>query len=258
MKITEHPFIQSIPEQRLEEVLEEVEVLRFERDATIFRENSPSDAIYLVLEGVVGFAKLRPDESFQHVSETPEGSFFGEVGIFTGEPRSLAAYAQTEAVVGRIPEPTVQRIFFDAAPVKKVVQSVISHLKSTTSHYMDDLLRTEKLSVVGTMVSSILHDFKNPFSIISLGAHLIEKRHASDAKTQEVCQNIEAQIRRMVNMANDLYAFARGEDAIEVAELSVAELFSNFRTLNSPFFQERDHPDRGVQAGRCGNPAGKR
>src|SRR5690606_5894092 len=131
-----------------------------------------------------------------------EGSFFGEVGVFTGERRALAASAQSDCVIGRVPESTVKKIIEDAEPVRKLLESVIHHLKSTTDHYMQEVMRTEKLALVGTMVSSILHDFKNPFSIISLGAHVLTQRYADDEKAIKICDNIESQIRRMVDMAN--------------------------------------------------------
>lgn len=193
----------------------------------------------MILEGFVVFTKERPDGSNQHVSTSGEGSFFGEVGVFTGEQRALDASAQSDCIVGRVPQETVKKIIEDAEPVKKVLESVIAHLKSTTSHYMEEVMSKEKLSLVGTMISSILHDFKNPFSIISLGSHIIQQRHgADDPKTAKICANIEAQIRRMVDMANDLAAFSRGDGEIEIAYVSMEQLFEHFKELNAPFFQD--------------------
>lgn len=239
MKLSEHPFIQSISEDRRDSILDEVEILNLKRGDIIFKENSAADALFVVLEGTVTFTKQKPDGTNQDVSTSIEGSFFGEVGVFTGEQRALDASAQTDCILGRVPERTVKRIIEDAEPVKKVLESVIEHLRSTTSHYMDEVMRKEKLSLVGTMISSILHDFKNPFSIISLGSHIIQQRHgADDPKTAKICTNIESQIRRMVDMANDLAAFARGDDEIETAHVSMELLFEHFKELNTPFFHD--------------------
>ena len=239
MKLSEHPFIQSISEDRRDAILSEVEVLHLQPGDVIFLENSPPDALYVILEGFVSFTKEKPDRSNQHVSTSGEGSFFGEVGVFTGEKRALDASALSNCVVGRVPEETVKKIIEDAEPVRKVLESVIEHLRSTTSHYMEEVMRKEKLSLVGTMISSILHDFKNPFSIISLGSHIIQQRHGeADPKTAKICANIESQIRRMVDMANDLAAFARGDGEIETAHVSMAQLLHHFKELNAPFFHD--------------------
>ncbi len=238
MKLEEHPFIQSITPERREAIVAEVEILELAPEAIIFEEQTEPDALYLILEGSVGFTKLKNDGTRQYVSEAGEGAFFGEVGVFTGERRALGAVTVRPAVVCRVPERTVKRIIEDAEPVRKILESVIHHLNSTTDHYLQEVMRTEKLTLVGTMVSSILHDFKNPFSIISLGAHMIEQRYGDDPRTTKICQNMESQIRRMVNMANDLAAFARGENEIEIAHVSIDRLFEYFRELNQPFFKD--------------------
>lgn len=58
--------------------------------------------------------------------------------------------------------------------MRQILQSVISHLKSTTNHYMDEVMRTEKFALVGTMASSTLHDFHHTAAQVagrSVGAY---------------------------------------------------------------------------------------
>jgi len=238
MNLREHPFIASISEKRRDSIIEEIEVMDLAHGVTIFEEQSDPDALFLVLEGKAVFTKTKTDGKKQTVSEAGAGSFFGEVGVFTGEKRALGASSGGKSRVARVPEPTVKRIIEDSEPVKKILESVIFHLNNTTEHYMSDVMRSEKLSLVGSMVSSILHDFKNPFAVISLGATLIKGRCGDDEKTAKLCENMEAQIQRMVAMANDLAAFARGEQQIDVTNIAVDELFKEFQGLNNPLFAE--------------------
>jgi len=239
MKLEEHPFIQSVSDDRRAAIADEVELITLGDGEVIFAEDSAPDALFLILSGNVAFTKEKLDGSLQNVSQSSEGSFFGEVGVFTGEHRALGAVALGHCTIGRVPEPTVKKIIEDAEPVRRILESVIHHLKSTTDHYMDEVMRTEKLTLVGTMVSSLLHDFKNPFSIISLGSNIIAQRYKDDPKTSKICENMESQIRRMVNMANDLAAFARGDSQIEIAYVNIDTLFDQFRELNTPFFKDQ-------------------
>lgn len=239
MKLEAHPFIKSIPEERRAAIVGEVEQQHFSDGEIIFTENSAPDALYLILSGSVAFTKRKLDGNSQNVSQSGEGSFFGEVGVFTGEHRALGAISLGHCIVARIPEPTVKKIIADAEPVSLILEGVIHHLKATTDHYMDEVMRTEKLTLVGMMVSSLLHDFKTPFAIISLGSNIIAQRHEDDLKTAKICENMESQIRRMVNMANDLGAFARGDSQIESAQISIDALFDNLRELNTPFFKDQ-------------------
>lgn len=238
MKLEEHSFIQSIPESKLSALLPKMHVETYKTGDSIFAEGSEPDAMYLILDGTVSFGKLRPDDSRHIVSHSIAGEFFGEVGVFTGDIRALDAHADTTCTIARIPNNTFNQIIEDAKPMRQILDSIIGHLSSTTHHYMTDLMSREKLSLVGTMMASILHDFRNPFSIISLGAHFIGQRHIEDEKTMQICQNIEAQIRRMVDMANDLSAFSRGDEAIETIKISAKDLVSHFRKLNEPLFND--------------------
>lgn len=239
MKLEDHPFIQSVSGDRRSAIMAEIQKLELADGEVIFFEQSESDALYLVLSGSVSFTKTKLDGSSQSVSQSGEGSFFGEVGVFTGDRRALGAKALGPCIVARVPEATVKKIIEDAEPLRSILESVINHLKSTTDHYMDEVMRTEKLTLVGTMVSSLLHDFKNPFAIISLGTTIISKQAPDDPKVARICENIESQIRRMVNMANDLAAFSRGESQIVTAQVSLDRMFEEFRELNMPFFKDQ-------------------
>lgn len=232
MNIEAHPFILSIPEERRGNIISSLKPEQLKDGAMIFEEGSESDALYLILEGSVSFTKKLEDGSIQEVSHADEGSFFGEVGVFTGEPRTLGAMAQGDAVICRVAGDDVTRVLNEAYPVRKILESVIEHLNNTTAHYMSDVIRTEKLAVVGSMVSSILHDFKNPFAAISLGAQYLQMKHPEDEQTLKICDTIEAQISRMVDMANDLSAFARGEQDINLEEVSLDAVFQEFGQLN--------------------------
>lgn len=243
MKLTDHSFIRSISAARRDDILSEIITLKPAEGETIFEENSFPDALFVLLEGTVIFTKEKPDGTVQHVSQCGEGALFGEVGVFTEERRALKAIAGKHAILGMVPKATVTKIIEDAEPVRKVLESVIHHLKSTTSHYMEEVMRKEKLTLVGTMVSSLLHDFKNPFAIISLGATLLDQKYGDDPKTAKICSNMEAQTRRMVDMANDLAAFARGDGGIKVREVILSELFYTFQELNPPYF---DNPNVSV------------
>ncbi len=241
MDLEEHPFIRSIAAEQREAILGEISQVGYAKDERIFREGSSPDALCLILEGTVLFVKERPDGTEQTVSASREGDFFGEIGIMTGDARALGARAASAARLAYIPRNAVQDVIRNApGPVNKIMESVIQHLQGTTSQYITEIVRTEKLALVGTMIASILHDFKNPFALISLGAHLIQTRHNEEPKTVKTCQNIEMQIRRMVEMADDLAAFSRGGAEVEHGHVDLARFFENFRDLNAPFFENPD------------------
>lgn len=217
---------------------EEVEIIALKDQAVVFKQNAPAHSLYLILEGEIEFNKTRANGSTQVISRANAGNFFGEVGVFTGEKRALNAIACGRAVIGRMSKDTLEKATLSAEPTRQILESVISHLHRTTQHYMDEVLQREKLALVGTMLTSLLHDFKGPFSIISLGAHLVSQRHKDEPKTVQSCHNIELQIQQMVNMVNDLAAFPHGESTINPRRVSLESLFENFRELKAPLFHD--------------------
>lgn len=238
MKLEEHPFFQSTDKEDIRPLAERTEVDVYRTGDVIFTEGSPSDTLCLVLEGMVAFTKTIPGEEDRIISYSEAGNFFGEVGIFTGAPRALNAVAKTSPVsIAKIHrESLVNFIKSTPGPIEQILGSIVHHLHATTKHYVDDMLQKEKMSVVGTMVNTIIHDFKNPFTLISLGAQMLRSRHP-DPKTVRICDNIEAQVTRMVDMANELGEFSKGEQSLELADVDLAKLCDKFREMNEPFFQ---------------------
>ncbi len=238
MNLLEHPFFSDISETEGLHLQERVVITEYEDESVIFTEGSPSEELCLILEGTVAFAKHTPDDKVRVISESHKGSFFGEVGIFTRAPRSLTAIASGRVVLGKLHrDHLVTFIRSTPGPIEQILGSIISHLHDTTSHYVETLLHQEKMGLVGTMVNSIIHDFKNPFTMISLGAQLLEKQYKDNDRTLKICRNINDQVQRMLIMANEIIDFSRGEHRMNFRHIALDELCATFYTLNEPFFQ---------------------
>jgi signal transduction histidine kinase len=93
------------------------------------------------------------------------------------------------------------------------------------------------MALVGNMVNSIIHDFKNPFTLISLGAQLLIQRHP-DPRTQNLCTNMLRQVERMTEMAHEISEFSKGTQTLKIGRVDLRRLVDRFRELNEPFFQQ--------------------
>ncbi len=238
MEVHQHPFFKGFGKQELENLVRVSETHTAQPEELIFDEGSPSDALYLLLDGEVSFIKPLENGKEQIISKADPGEFFGEVGLFTGEPRSLSAVASTTATIAKVPKGALLDFIKNTpGPVDMILQSIVGHLHHTTRHYIEDMIKTEKMAVVGAMMNTIIHDFKNPFTLISLGSQVIMQRH-SDERTQQICRNIEEQVRRMVDMANEIADYSRGQQSLEFAPVNLPKLFNRFRDLNFPYFQK--------------------
>ncbi|MFP4280997.1 MAG: ATP-binding protein [Verrucomicrobiota bacterium] len=237
MDIEQHPFFKKVPSEKLSGLLKASSVQRFGHEVVIFEEGSPSDALYLILEGRVAFRKRLPTKHLLTISISDAGGFFGEIGVLTHEPRALRAEAYGDCELVRIPHVALLRFLEEMpGPVESLLQSVIHHLHYTTRHYVDDMVHQEKMAVVGSMMNTIVHDFKNPFCLISMSAQLLRQRH-SDEQTVRLCRNVEEQVERMVTMAADLAEYSRGEYRLTPMPVDLRSVVDEFRSLNLPFFE---------------------
>ena len=100
----------------------------------------------------------------------------------------------------------------------------------------EQIIHSERLSTIGQMASSIIHDFRSPMSTINLAIQSLEQgKAASPKKKEQWYQLIREAIHRMVTMAQELLDFSRGELHLEKTEFSIDEfvrLFVNSVEVN--------------------------
>lgn len=237
MTIEEHPFFAQFDAEHKRELIAVSDLYTYTDGDVIFEENSPSTGLFLVLTGAVDFYKSIGDAGRRLVSSSSAGEFFGEIGIFTGQPRSLQAVSRGDTSIAiLLREELLTVIRRSSRAMENILESIINHLHETTRHYMDDMMQQEKMAVVGAMVNTIIHDFKNPFCLISLAAQIISQQH-EDPTTRKMCKNIDDQIERMVSMAEELNMFTRGDTKLRIAPIKLIDLVDKFRELNFPYFE---------------------
>lgn len=238
MDVTAHPFFADVDPKDLDRILERAQIEDFSAEQVIFEEGADSDALYLVLEGKVSFQKQVGGRDRLTINQSEAGAYFGEIGVLTGESRALRAVAIDQVKVVKIPGDTL-RCFLKtiSSPVDRLLQSVVQHLDRTTDQYVEERLHQEKMSMVGSMVNSIVHDFKNPFCLIRLSAEMVQQK-TPEPQIQRLCDTIIGQVKRMVEMANELSEYSRGESSLVKQPVCLQRLMDQFQANNSPYFED--------------------
>lgn len=77
----------------------------------------------------------------------------------------------------------------------------------------EELIRGERLSAIGQMASTIIHDFKGPMTAILGFSELMAMpdTNYSDAEREDIYNSIRGEIERMVEMTSEVLDFTRGE-----------------------------------------------
>jgi signal transduction histidine kinase len=100
--------------------------------------------------------------------------------------------------------------------------SAFDGMRMKLKEAQEKLIHSEKLSIIGQMASSIIHDFRTPMSTINLAIESLEHEKGSiSQRTKEWYRVIHDSIRQMVTMAQELLDFSRGEASLDKVELTV-------------------------------------
>ncbi|HUB67920.1 MAG TPA: ATP-binding protein [Candidatus Methylacidiphilales bacterium] len=204
----------------------------------LFREGDPGDSICLVLEGEVEIIKTA--EAREKIMRTIKaGEFLGEVAVLDGHGRSTDARAKGDVVIGKIPSASLLEVL-DQEPVAltlRLFQSVLNHLRRTNDLFVHEVVRKEKLSLVGEMANGLMHDIRNPIASIRLSADLMSMTH-TDGETVHCCDGIRRQCDRLVGMAAELLEFSRGETKLNLAATDTASFLEQFQLLNEDYIRK--------------------
>ena len=221
-----------IPTALISDLGADVDLLHFETDDVIFNEGEPGDCLFLVVSGTVRISKMGRGGKQETLGLIAPGNFFGEMALIDGQPRSARATSSESSILGRIDSAAFARIL-DNAPRDlhmNFLRSVVERLRGINSHFITELMRSERLSLVGTMANSIIHDLKNPIQAIQSCAELIAMR-SPDPDVTEFTDIMLKAVGQMSDMAQELLDFARGQSSLQMKPRPAKAVMAEFDSV---------------------------
>jgi signal transduction histidine kinase len=210
-----------------------VEVLRpipirekdFKQGEVIVREGAPGDSLLLVGTGKVQISKVGRQGHEEVLSVLEPNDFFGEFAILDHGPRSASATALLPSLIGEIDRSALDLLMESAPRVLPInfTKVVVERLRTTNARFIDELLRSERLTLLGTMLSSIVHDLKNPMTAIVSSVSYLQQK-APDEFTRSAAEIIRGSADRMVLLTEELLDFARGTTRLKPTSTTVKRL----------------------------------
>jgi signal transduction histidine kinase len=122
--------------------------------------------------------------------------------------------------------------------------SVHAAMALENAHLARQMMESERLSAVGRMASTIIHDIKNPMGTLRMYAQVIKKK-TGDTEASQLADEIIRQVDRFVNMTQEILDFSRGVSEIHAEEIEVTELMDG-----ALGFIEKDMSKRNVTVNR--------
>ena len=200
-----------LPPAALQQLRAAIAQKSFADSQLIFQEGDPGDGLYMVRSGIVEISAEVHNGNRQVLSALPPGEIFGEMAVLDQQPRSACASARGETSVYFLPrEPfhEVIRQFPEAAIL--MMQEISGRLREFNRQYLREVLQAERMALVGRFASAIVHDLKNPLTIIGMASDMA-CAHDSTPETRKTARaRMEKQIERITYLVNDILDFTKG------------------------------------------------
>ena len=86
-----------------------------------------------------------------------------------------------------------------------------------------EMVANERLSAVGRMASTIIHDIKNPMGTLRVYAQVMKKKSGNE-EAAKLADEMIHQVDRFVNMTQEILDFTRGVSSTNIQELDFGEV----------------------------------
>jgi len=212
-------------------------IATFAAGDAIFHDGDLGDCMYVVLRGSVGITKTPAGSAPLLLDLIGEGDYFGEMCLVDNQPRSANAVAQEQTELRVLRREDLEKLM-GVAPqtVLTLLKTNSQRLRQMNTQYINQILLQAKLSLIGQMAGSIIHDFRNPITVIEMQAEKLMSRR-NDPETTNVCNSIIRNVDRITYMANDLLEFARGNVTIDVQPTQAGPWIGELAEMLKPMLE---------------------
>jgi signal transduction histidine kinase len=202
-----------------------IEPIQYTPNEIIFEENEEGDSLYLIAQGSVRISKKGRAGQQETLAYLMANDFFGEMALIDSGKRSAQAAAVDDVLVGRINRQG-WNLLLQVAPhqvLSNFTKTVTARLRQNNQNFISEMMRNERLSLIGTTISSIVHDMNNPISCILGACHIISGTN-HDETTTKMASLINEAVEKMRAMTDELLDFSRGSTRLNLSSIKVGEL----------------------------------
>jgi signal transduction histidine kinase len=177
----------------------------------IFREGDPGDGVYFVKNGQVEIFGGASSGERRVFSSLGPGEIFGEMAVIELRPRSATAAAVQNTVVYFLPRGEMLSLIERSPALAFGLLQQISHrLRELNQLHIREIIQAERLAAIGSFARSIVHDLKNPLSIIGLSAETFDMPGIGPEIRAKAQTRIRKQVERISDMVGDILIFTEG------------------------------------------------
>ncbi|MEI8093213.1 MAG: ATP-binding protein [Spirochaetales bacterium] len=254
-------LFRELPADDLGKFLLECREERLDSGTIIFREGDQPDRFYVLLEGQVEIWKDYGSTFADILAIRGPGASFGEMSLIDELPRSATARTASSALLLSLEKPRFRQIIEENPPIALLIMKTVSKMVRVSNEAFqyglrqknlmlerayedlkkaqDDLIRNERLSTLGKFASMIIHDLRNPISIVKGYSEILSLGSQSPEKTASMVGKLLGEIDRLNRMVGELLDYSRGNIRLNLSPVSLEEIFQRLQEQYQVSFRAR-------------------
>ncbi|MCF6238796.1 MAG: cyclic nucleotide-binding domain-containing protein, partial [Candidatus Marinimicrobia bacterium] len=234
--------LKGIHRHELEKMGNLMERQLYEPGEILIREAAIASQFFVLIKGRLEVIKAIEGNTVEVLNVIDQaGELFGEMALVEDILRSASIVAREESevlvvqkegfleLVNHFPQFTLEVAKSISTYLRRTDSTLIGALELKNRKLLETiqelhetqeaLVENERLSIIGRMASTILHDLKNPMTTIAGFAQLIGLKELPYPEVVKYTNIIAQQVKQFNTLAQELLAFARGNTSLQLHTL---------------------------------------
>jgi signal transduction histidine kinase len=220
----------------------------FEPGQIVFVEGASAEKFYIVVQGLVEVWKDYYEPYRDLLAAHGPGHLFGEMSLIDDLPRSATVVARESTHALFLYRDDFHRIIVENSSIALCIMAYVSHMvRKSNDTFVEglrrqnhelqeanrelketqrELIRAERLSTLGKFSSLVLHDIRNPISVLRGYAELILMHLEDPARAEKSARAIIREAERINRLASELLDYSRGEIRLNMSVVDLEAFLS--------------------------------
>ncbi len=255
------PFFRALSDEEVRILERACHPAEYAAGEAVFEEGSQANRFYIVIEGAVEVWKDYGTPERSLLAVFGAGQFFGEMALIDEMPRSATIISREPTRLHYINLDDFNRIVQENGRIALAISRAVSTIvRENTNRFLEDLrrhnreleeanrelreaqedlLRADRLTVMGKMASLILHDIRNPLSVVRSLAEMIVLGSGDPEKTERNARRIVQSVDGLDRLAGELLDYSRGEIRLNMSIVDLGPFFARLTESIAVRFQAR-------------------